>query len=519
MIGHNIAHYKIIAKLGAGGMGVVYKALDTRLERHVAIKFLPPQVANQQEMRERFKIEAKAAAALNHPGIATIYAIEEIAAPTAATAPGTDIEQAFIVMEFVEGRELQDAIEAAPEGLSFERIYDYAGQIAHALAAAHEKEIVHRDIKPANIMITRKGQIKVMDFGLARIGGTSSLTQVGTTVGTIAYMSPEQARGDAVDQRSDIWSFGVILYNMISGKLPFKGFYDQAVIYSILNEDPEPLTNLRPDVPHKLVQVVAKALKRDLTARYQDLSELLADLEKPAPQPAGSAPSTGPSQPHAPGTPLTVNSATQASEPLSATSAVPAAVAASAPKATAAPATKKIMLVALPFVVLVVLAVTYILGGGGPDDPASGDPGSASVVTQQPSVAEKADAGMPPVDPAGNPPITSSGQLESNPPPVPQTPPREHSALIRELARITQTSQLMARLNECNREMRISIGKQKDFESKEGLYVFIVDPQQVLAIYLFTQDHFVDLAGNDALSNLSSRHAGKTVIWVKDLQH
>lgn len=522
MIGQKIAHYKMIAKLGAGGMGVVYKALDTRLERHVAIKFLPPQVASQPEMRERFKIEAKAAAALNHPGIATIYAIEEISTPTAVASPGDDIEQAFIVMEYVEGRELQDVVEAAPSGLPFETIYDYAAQIAHALAAAHEKEIVHRDIKPANIMITNKGLVKVMDFGLARIGPASNLTQVGTTVGTIAFMSPEQARGDAVDQRSDIWSFGVILYNMISGQLPFKGFYDQAVIYSILNEDPEALANLRPDVPANLAQVTAKALQRDLTARYQDLGELLADLGKPLQHTAGTSSPAGVARQSDPGTssaeknPVHGSALTAAAPIFSAEKSGSAIV----PQPKASPSLKRILLFALPFIVPVVLAVIYFLGGGGPDDPVSADPGSGAAIAQQHSGEEKNETGTPPVEPAGNPPQTSgAGQSENTPPPVPQTPPREHSALIRELAQITQTSQLMAKFNEYNREMRISVGKKKDFESTEGLYVFIVDQQQVLAVYQFIQNRYVDLAGNNQRSDLSSHYSGKTAIWVKDLQH
>ena len=237
MIGNTILHYKISAKLGEGGMGVVYKAEDTKLERTVALKFLSLASIGDEE-KKRFKREAKAAAALNHANIAHVYAIDE--------SEG----HIFIAMEFIEGKSLEEMVGAQNSvPLRLDDAINYATQIAAGLQAAHEKGIVHRDIKSANIMVTDKGVVKIMDFGLAKLTNRSKMTQLGTTLGTIAYMSPEQAQGQKVDHRSDIWSLGVVLYEMISGQMPFKGDYEQAIIYSIQNEDPEPLTAVRSGVP------------------------------------------------------------------------------------------------------------------------------------------------------------------------------------------------------------------------------------------------------------------------------
>ncbi|MGA8264032.1 MAG: serine/threonine-protein kinase, partial [Ignavibacteriaceae bacterium] len=268
MIGKTILHYKILEKLGEGGMGVVYLAEDTKLERKVAIKFLPKHISSDSEERARFKIEAKAAAALNHPNIATIHSIEEAD------------EQMFIVMEYVKGKELVDFVNKNQgEPLPFNDIINYTIQIAEGLSAAHKEGIIHRDIKSSNIMITNDGKIKIMDFGLAKLRGKTKLTKIGTTIGTIEYMSPEQAQGEEVDQRADIWSFGIVLYEMLTGKMPFRGEYDQAVLYSILNEDPEPVNVLNPEVSPELVQITEKALQKNLETRYASMSEILNELE------------------------------------------------------------------------------------------------------------------------------------------------------------------------------------------------------------------------------------------------
>ncbi len=265
MIGKTILHYKILEQVGEGGMGVVYKAEDTKLKRDVAIKFLPRQISANGEERERFKIEAQAAAALNHPNIATIYAIEEAN------------DEMFIVMEYIEGQELKNIVGAYHDTpIPIKDIINYATQIAEGLQAAHEKGIIHRDIKSSNIMITPKGQVKIMDFGLAQVAGIGmEFSKEYTTLGTAAYMSPEQAQGEAVDNRTDIWSFGVVLYEMLTGRLPFTGDYEQQIIYSILNDDPEPIVGSTPE----LEQIILKALAKNSKERYQSIGELVEALQ------------------------------------------------------------------------------------------------------------------------------------------------------------------------------------------------------------------------------------------------
>jgi len=260
-----IGHYKILDKLGEGGMGVVYKAEDTKLKRTVALKFLPLDRLGTKEEKDRFVREAQAAAALNHPNIATIYSIDE------------EEGHLFISMEYIQGESLKEKTASAP--LKLKKVLDISAQTALGLQAAHEQGVVHRDIKSSNIMVTPKGQVKIMDFGLAKFSGSTLLTKAGTTLGTIAYMSPEQAQGEEVDLRTDIWAFGVVLYEMVTGQIPFQGDYDQAMIYSILNEEPEPLSALRSRVPLELERIVEKCLAKDAASRYQNANELPVDLK------------------------------------------------------------------------------------------------------------------------------------------------------------------------------------------------------------------------------------------------
>ncbi len=265
MVGESILHYKILEKLGEGGMGVVYLAEDTKLKRQVAIKFLPKQISTDTEERKRFEIEAQAAAALNHPNIATIYSIEE-----------TD-DQMFITMEYVKGKELKYLVETghAPS-LQINEVIKIVIQIAEGLEAAHKIGIIHRDIKSQNIMITDDGKTKIMDFGLAKIKGGIQLTKTGSTVGTAAYMSPEQASGKEVDHRTDIWSFGVVLYEMLCGCLPFKNEYDAALMYSILNEQPDPIEKYNPDIPDELKNIFNGCLEKDPEKRFQSFDEIVS---------------------------------------------------------------------------------------------------------------------------------------------------------------------------------------------------------------------------------------------------
>jgi len=266
MIGKTISHYKILEKLGEGGMGVVYKAEDTKLKRLVALKFLPPHISENPEEKARLIHEAQSASALNHPNVTTIYGIEESS------------EGVFIAMEYIEGRTTKEIAEK--ETLSVKRILEIAIQVCEGLTAAHKKGIVHRDIKSDNIMVTKEGQVKIMDFGLAKLKGATKLTETDSTLGTAAYMSPEQAQGEQVDQRSDIFSFGVVLYELLTGQLPFGGEHPAAIIYSILNEEPQSVVHLNNKVSTKLEDVVLKALAKAKEERYQHIDDLLADLRR-----------------------------------------------------------------------------------------------------------------------------------------------------------------------------------------------------------------------------------------------
>ncbi len=266
LIGKTISHYKILEKLGSGGMGVVYKAEDVKLKRPVALKFLAPELTSDPGIKERFIHEAQAASSLEHNNICTIHEIDE-----------TKEGQMFISMAYCEGKTLKEKIKRGP--LNLEEATSIAIQIAQGLSKAHEQGIVHRDIKPGNIIITKDGVVKIVDFGLAKLAGQTLLTRTGTIMGTVAYMSPEQAHGKDVDYQTDIWALGIVLYEMLTGQLPFKGAHEQAIMYSILNEEPKPLSRIKPGIPAELQNIVQKAMIRNLDERYQSVSDILHDLK------------------------------------------------------------------------------------------------------------------------------------------------------------------------------------------------------------------------------------------------
>jgi len=277
MVGKTISHYKILEKLGQGGMGVVYKARDTKLDRDVALKFLPPHLAASDQDKARFVQEAKAAAALNHPNVCSIIDIQEheMSEGDAGTA-----KQMFIVMEFVDGQTLRDKMPT----ITSTKAIDVGIQVADGLAAAHEKGIVHRDVKPENIMIRRDGIAQIMDFGLAKLRASGSkitrLTKEGSTVGTAGYMSPEQVQGQEADHRSDIFSLGVLLYELISGELPFKGVHETALMYEIVNVDPAPMSAINQEIDPELDRIVLECLQKEPDERYNSAKDIAKDLKR-----------------------------------------------------------------------------------------------------------------------------------------------------------------------------------------------------------------------------------------------
>ncbi len=270
MIGSTISHYKILEKLGEGGMGIVYKAQDLTLDRMVALKFLPPHLSASEENKARFMREAKAAAALNHPNILGVYEIDE--------QDGT----LFFSMEYVEGKTLKAHIASlkSGSGIPFDDAIRWTKQIAHGLKSAHDKNIIHRDIKPENVMLTKDGQLKIMDFGIAKLTGSTGVTKTGVSIGTLAYMSPEQAQGIAADHRSDIWSLGVILYEMLTGEVPFRAEHEAGLLYLIVNENPPLPSAMDKKIPRQIDSAVMKMLEKDREKRFGTTEDVIISLDQ-----------------------------------------------------------------------------------------------------------------------------------------------------------------------------------------------------------------------------------------------
>ena len=263
--GTMMQHYRIVEKIGAGGMGEIYLAEDTKLNRKIALKFLPTHLCQDDDCRARFKREAQAVAKLNHPNIVTIFEVSEYN------------DRPFFAMELIEGRSLREL--AAEKDLRFDRILELAIQICDGLRAAHEKKVVHRDIKPSNIVIDAYGRPKILDFGLAAIQGGEHLTKTGSTLGTIRYMSPEQVDGETVDHRSDLFSLGIVLYELITGRTPFERNNEAATLKSIGQDAPEPLERYKSEIPDELQRIVSKLLEKDPSTRYQSTASVISDLK------------------------------------------------------------------------------------------------------------------------------------------------------------------------------------------------------------------------------------------------
>ena len=268
MIGQTISHYKIIEKLGEGGMGIVYKAQDTKLDRLVAIKFLPAHLSSASENKARFLQEAKATAALNHPNILSIFEIDEHDGST------------FIVLEYIDGQNLKDYLAAIKtgSGVPVKQAIAWTEKIAQGLKVAHDKDIIHRDIKAENIMLTQSGQLKIMDFGLAKLKSQSSLTRAGSSLGTLSYMSPEQAQGMNADNRSDLWSLGILFFELLTGDLPFKSEHEAGLMYLVVNQDPPLPSELDRRLPASIDTMVVKMLQKEREKRFQNADELLDAL-------------------------------------------------------------------------------------------------------------------------------------------------------------------------------------------------------------------------------------------------
>ncbi len=450
MINQTISHFKIIKKLGEGGMGELYLAEDNELHRTTAIKFLSSQFMSDPESKSRFKREARAAAALKHPNIITIYEM------------GDYEDRFYIAMEYVDGRSLNELIKQ--EDLSIDAVFDIAIQICEGLSKAHNTGIVHRDIKPANIMIDKDGLVKILDFGIAKIKDASQSTSADQILGTLAYMSPEQARGEKMDQRSDIFSLGVVLYELITRKHPFGNENSQAVFYLILNEEPEPLARYKKNVTAGLQRIIDKALDKDRETRYQHCDELIADLKREKKEYLNFSRTA--LQPELKSALLKTQTMVNVAREDQ-----------SLPK----PKNKfRAPLMTIGILVISVIGIYFM------------NRGDTKKETQQ------------------------NLALPSNSAPETEPPTSSHSALISQISKILDVNILKQELLKYSQEMRLAVGNKEDFTNPEGCYVFVHDDEKVLGVFIYRQNVYYDVNLHERFSSLADKFGGMSAIWVQD---
>ncbi len=430
----------------------MYLAEDKNLDRTAAIKFLSPELLTDPDIKKRFQREARAAAALKHPNIITVYEM------------GVYQDGFYIAMEYIEGKSLGEVIKQ--EESSVEQIIEITIQICEGLCKAHRVGIIHRDIKPANIMIDKDGWVKVLDFGIAKLKDTSQSTSGERILGTLAYMSPEQARGEKVDHRSDIFSVGLVLYELITRKYPFNNESGEAIFYSILNEEPEPLARYKKGITEGLQRIIDKALDKDRETRYQSCEDLIADLKK---------------QKKMYMTVSQTKTQQEVNKNLRKTQTMISGE--GKDKTTTKP---KIKLVAA----LVVLLVISVLGV------------AALFMNRDSANVNKSAQEIPSVK------STVDRKSEPNIP--------THSALMSELLQVSEANILKERLRKYTQEMRIAAGDRKDFANPEGCYVFIHDKEKVVGVFIYKRNFYYDVNTQEKLSSLGDKFAGMSAIWVQD---